>query len=68
MKRLRRLIERALRISPGGDLLPLLLPDLRDVITFGGLACACYGIAMLSVPAAWIVGGACLFWLGVRRA
>ncbi len=67
MKRLRALIERLARLSPGVDLLPYLLPDLRDVITFGGLGAACYGIAMLSVPAAWIVGGACLFWLGVRR-
>lgn len=41
--------------------------ELRDVFVFGGLGCAVYGIAQFHVPAAWIVGGAALFWLGVRR-
>ena len=41
--------------------------DLRDVFVFGGLACAIYGLAQIYVPAAWIVGGSVLFWLGVRR-
>lgn len=41
--------------------------DLRDVIAFGGLAVGCYGIAQVYEPAAWIVGGAALFWLGVRN-
>ena len=63
MKFLRALIERMARLSPGAEI----LPDLRDVITFGGLGAACYGISLLSVPAAWIVGGAALFWLGVRK-
>lgn len=43
------------------------LPDLRDLFAFGGLAAACYGIAQIHAPAAWIVGGVALFWLGVRR-
>lgn len=41
--------------------------ELRDVFVFGGLGCAVYGIAQVHQPAAWIVGGATLFWLGVRR-
>ena len=49
-------------------LLALLTPDLRDVFVFGGLACAVIGVAQVFVPAAWVVGGAALFWLGVRRA
>lgn len=40
--------------------------DMRDVITFGGLALACYGIHQIYPPAAEIVGGGALFWLGVR--
>ena len=41
--------------------------DLRDVFVFGGLACAVHGVSLLSVPAAWIVGGTVLFLLGARR-
>mgnify|MGYP001570257772 CR=1 FL=1 len=41
--------------------------DVRDVIVFGGLAMIGSGIAALSPPAAWIVCGLMLFWLGVRR-
>lgn len=44
-----------------------LQPDLNDIFTFGGLAGACYGISLIHVPSAWIVGGAVLFCLGVRR-
>ena len=33
------------------------VPDLGDIVTFGGLAGACYGIAQIYPPAAWIVGG-----------
>ncbi|MDZ4253994.1 MAG: hypothetical protein U1A72_15600 [Sulfuritalea sp.] len=43
------------------------LPDLADVFAFGGLGVACYGIAQFSQPVAWIVGGAVLFGLGVRK-
>jgi len=37
-----------------------------ELATFGGLAACCYGLAQVYPPAAWIVGGAALFWLGVR--
>lgn len=40
--------------------------DLRDVFVFGGLVAIGYGINMIYPPAAWIVCGAVLFWLGVR--
>jgi len=42
------------------------LPDLRDVVTFGGLGMVGYGPSLISPPAAWIVCGTALFWLGVR--
>lgn len=41
--------------------------DLRDTFVFGGLAAVGYGIAQIHVPAAWIVVGAVVFALGVRR-
>ncbi len=40
---------------------------LRELFVFGGLASAVYGISQVSEPAAWVIGGAVLFWLGVRR-
>ena len=40
--------------------------DLRDLLVFGGLAAIGYGVNMIYPPAAWIVCGAVLFWLGVR--
>lgn len=40
--------------------------DFRDAITFGGLALAGYGLHAVYPPAAWIICGAALFWLGVR--
>jgi hypothetical protein len=40
--------------------------DLQDVMAFGGLGCACYGLAQIWPPLAWIVGGAAIFWLAVR--
>lgn len=40
--------------------------DLRDVIVFGGIGMVGNGIAALSPPAAWVVCGLMLFWLGVR--
>jgi hypothetical protein len=45
-----------------------LLPDIdaRDVLVFGGIAAAGYGIGMIYPPAAWIFCGLALFWLGVR--
>jgi hypothetical protein len=41
--------------------------ELRDLFVFGGLGCVAYGAAQIYPPAAWIVGGATLFWLGIRR-
>lgn len=41
--------------------------DLRDLFWIGGLSAAGYGIAMIYVPAAWIVCGGVVFWMGVRR-
>ena len=38
--------------------------DLNDVFVFGGLAAACYGVAQIDPPSAWIVGGVALVWLG----
>lgn len=40
--------------------------DLRDVIAFGGLGLVGYGIHLIYPPAAYIVCGAALFWLGAR--
>lgn len=47
--------------------LAVLKPDLRDLFVFGGLGCVVAGVAQIYPPAAWIVGGAALFWLGTRR-
>ncbi len=41
--------------------------DCRDVVTFGGLALIGYGAQLIFEPAAYIIIGAGLFWLGVRR-
>lgn len=41
--------------------------DLRDGFCFGGLACVAIGLAQVYPPAAWIVVGVALFWLGVKR-
>lgn len=40
--------------------------DLQDRFVFGGLACIGYGVSAIYPPAAWIVVGVALFWLGVR--
>jgi len=40
--------------------------DLRDVIAFGGLGMVAYGVHLIYQPAAFIVCGAVLFWLGAR--
>jgi hypothetical protein len=42
--------------------------ELRDVFVFGGLACGAIGAAQIYGPAGWIVVGAALFWLGIRRS
>lgn len=45
-----------------------LRPDvnMRDVLVFGGIASAAYGINLIYPPAAWIFCGLALFWLGIR--
>ena len=40
--------------------------DLFDVFTFGGLACIGYGLHAVYPPAAWIVVGSALFWIGTH--
>jgi hypothetical protein len=40
--------------------------DIRDVLVFGGIAAAGYGVGMIYPPAAWIFCGLALFWLGVK--
>lgn len=42
------------------------LLDLRDAVTFGGLGMVGYGISLIYPPAAWIVCGTALFWIGAR--
>jgi hypothetical protein len=42
------------------------LIDLRDGFTFGGLALVGYGLHAIYPPAAFVVVGAVLFWIGVR--
>ena len=40
--------------------------DLRDLLAFGGLGLVAYGLLAVYAPAAPIVVGAVLFWMGVR--
>lgn len=40
--------------------------DMRDVLVFGGIASAGYGIGMIYPPAAWVFCGVMAFWLGIR--
>lgn len=40
--------------------------DSRDVCTFGGLAMVWYGLSVAYPPAAWVVVGAALFWIGAH--
>ena len=42
--------------------------DASDLMTFGGLALAGFGIGLFSVPVSLIVVGAILFGLGVFTA
>jgi hypothetical protein len=44
-----------------------LLPDLTDLLVFGGLGCAAYGAWLVYQPAGFIAAGVALFWLGIRR-
>ncbi|MFZ4479909.1 MAG: hypothetical protein ACOYNZ_08485 [Rhodoferax sp.] len=41
--------------------------DLRDVLVFGGLACASYGIGQIHQAAAYVFAGVTLAWLGIRQ-
>lgn len=43
------------------------LLDVRDFLAFGGLAMVAYGLHLIHPPAAWIVVGAALFWLGAGK-
>lgn len=42
--------------------------DLRDVFAFGGLGLVAWGTYLMHEPAAFIVTGAVLFWLGAIRS
>lgn len=42
-------------------------PDLRDGFVFGGVALVAAGAGWIFAPAALIVPGLVLFWLGIRR-
>lgn len=41
--------------------------DLRDIFFFLGLSSLVYGISLVYVPAAWIIGGGTFVVLGWRR-
>jgi hypothetical protein len=41
--------------------------DVQDAHVYGGLMCACVGVAQVHQPGAWVLAGAALFWLGVRK-
>jgi len=41
--------------------------DVRDLFMLSGLSGMFYGIWQVYPPAAWMVVGAVLFWLAVRR-
>lgn len=56
-----------LRLIGGGLLWLARQFDMRDVLVFGGLGCAVYGVSGYSVPAAWITAGVVIFALGMRR-
>lgn len=43
-----------------------LLPDLRDVLVFGGIGCASYGISMIEPAFAFIFAGITTMWIGLR--
>lgn len=40
--------------------------DLRTTVSLGGLGMVGYGLSLIYPPAAYIVCGAALFWLGAR--
>ena len=42
------------------------LVNAQDVLTFGGLAALCVGLAQVDAALAWSVGGIACMWLGLR--
>lgn len=44
----------------------LLVPDIQDVLVFGGLGIATYGIFLVSVPLSLVFCGLFLIYLGIR--
>jgi len=48
-------------------LLAMLIPDIRDVLVFGGIVLFSYGASLIYQPSGFVVAGLALFWLGVRR-
>lgn len=49
------------------SMLKALQPDAEDLHVYGGIALVVAGVAQFSGPAACIVGGGALFWLGVKK-
>ncbi len=47
--------------------LMFLIPDLRDVLVFGGIASFSYGASLVHHPLGFIVAGLAVFWIGIRR-
>jgi hypothetical protein len=43
------------------------LVDLNDAHAYGGLAMLGYGLQQLWPGVGWVICGAALFWLGVRK-
>ena len=41
--------------------------DIKDVFAFGGLAAVSWGLWLVYQPAAFIVTGTALFWMGAIR-
>jgi hypothetical protein len=40
--------------------------DIRTIVALGGLGMVGYGLSLIYPPAAFIVCGSVLFWLGAR--
>lgn len=67
MKILDRLITKA--AQAGGKLWDLVSDwlELNDVFWIAGLSAVGYGVGQIYEPAAWIVCGGTLFWMGVKK-
>lgn len=66
MRKLAAILRAVGRLEADASLL-VLLPNLQDVLVFGGLAAASFGVHQVYAPAGWILAGAGCFWLGVRK-